>query len=222
MKSTPEEVHTEELIKEKAKILFFKKGLIKATTQEIADEAGVNRALIHYYFRSREYMMSMLLDEAMAEKRERVKKILSFELPFREKIARYIDAIIDYNMEYPYLENFIISETIRNPEKTEEYCARNRSRSSDLIREQLAEEIAAGRLAPVTPEHFLVNLLALCNYPMHAKPILKTIHGMTDEAYNRFLLERKKVIYMTIFQEEMPELSPDGLSVSSGAKTFNQ
>ncbi|MEQ8686907.1 MAG: TetR/AcrR family transcriptional regulator [Imperialibacter sp.] len=202
-----EEAQTEQVIKQKAKELFFKKGLIKTTTQEIADAAGVNRALIHYYFRSREHMLSILLDEAMAEKRERVKSILSFDLPFREKIARYIDAIITYNMTYPYLENFIISETVRNKDRTEAYCARNQSRSSDLIRDQLAEEIQQGRLAPITPEHFLVNLIALCNYPMLAKPILRTIHGMTEEAYHEFLLERKQVIYMTIFNEEMPSVS---------------
>jgi TetR/AcrR family transcriptional regulator len=202
-----EEAQTEQVIKEKAKELFFKKGLIKTTTQEIADAAVVNRALIHYYFRSREHMLSILLDEAMEEKRERVKSILSFDLPFREKIARYIDAIITYNMTYPYLENFIISETVRNKDRTEAYCARNQSRSSDLIRDQLAEEIQQGRLAPITPEHFLVNLIALCNYPMLAKPILRTIHGMTEEAYHEFLLERKRVIYMTIFNEEMPSVS---------------
>ncbi len=204
-----EEVHTENLIKEKAKSLFFKKGLLKATTQDIADEAGVNRALIHYYFRSREHMMSILLDEALEEKRNRVRKILSSDLPFREKIARYIDVVIDHNLRYPYLENFIISETIRQPAKMEEYCARNSSRSSDLIRDQLAKEIEAKRLVPITPEHFLVNLLALCNYPMLAKPILKTIHGMTEAAYDEFLLQRKRIIYMTIFHEEMPEIGPN-------------
>ncbi len=202
-----EEAQTEQLIKDTAKDLFFRKGLLKATTQEIADEAGVNRALIHYYFRSRDHMLSILLDEALEEKRSRVKSILSFELPFREKIARYIDVIMYYNIEYPYLENFIISETIRNPEKTEAYCSKNSSRSSDLIRGQLEREIAEGHIAPITPEHFLVNLLALCNYPLLAKPVLKTIHGLTEEAYEAFLNERKKVIYMTIFNEEMPVLA---------------
>lgn len=206
--SSTEEVQTEKLIKEKAKNLLFSKGLIKATTQQIADEAGVNRALIHYYFKSREHMLDILLNEALLEKRGRVRKILSSQLPFREKIARYIDVIIDHNMTYPYLENFIISETVRQPAKLADYCARNKSKSSDLIREQLAEEIAAKRLAPVSAEHFLVNLLALCNYPLLAKPVLQTIHGMTDAAYRRFLLERKKVIYMTIFHEEMPQLKP--------------
>src|SRR6186997_2748747 len=92
---------TEELIKDKAKILFFQKGFLNATTQEIADEAGVNRALIHYYFRSRELMLDMLLEETLMEKRERVRSILASSLSFREKIARYINAIVDYGLTYP-------------------------------------------------------------------------------------------------------------------------
>ena len=91
-----EELQTEKLIKEKAKILFFQKGFLNATTQEIADEAGVNRALIHYYFRSREQMLDVLLDETLQEKRARVRKILTSALPFREKIANYIDIIVDH------------------------------------------------------------------------------------------------------------------------------
>ena len=64
-----EEVHTENLIKQKARILFFQKGFLNATTQEIADEAGVNRALIHYYFRSRDQMLDIILDETLKEKK---------------------------------------------------------------------------------------------------------------------------------------------------------
>src|SRR5918993_3596594 len=108
-----EEAQTEKLIKEKAKILFVQKGFLNATTQEIADEAGVNRALIHYYFRSRELMLETLLDETMREKRDRVRSILTSDLPFRKKIASYIETVVGYGLMYPYLENFIISETAR-------------------------------------------------------------------------------------------------------------
>jgi TetR/AcrR family transcriptional regulator len=201
-----EEAQTEKLIKDKAKILFFQKGFLNATTQEIADEAGVNRALIHYYFRSRELMLDLLLDETMQEKKTRVRTILTSERPFREKIAAYINMIVDLGLKYPYLDNFIISETARRPDKIKEFCSRDRIKSSDLIREQLEEEIAAKRLAPITPEHFMVNLSSLCNYPLLAKSVLQTIHGMTDTAYRKFLIERKQIIYRTVFNEEMPEL----------------
>lgn len=201
-----DELQTENLIKQKAKILFFQKGFLNATTQEIADEAGVNRALIHYYFRSREQLLDLLLHETLKEKKEKVRKVLISEIPFREKIANFIDTIVDYGLTYPYLDNFIISETARSPEKVEIFCSMDRVKSSDLIREQLEEEINNGKIAPISAEHFMINLSALCNYPLLAKAVLQTIHGMTDAAYRKFLLDRKQIIYRTIFNEEMPEL----------------
>ena len=202
-----EEAQTEKLIKQKAKILFFQKGFLNATTQEIADEAGVNRALIHYYFRSRELMLEALLDETLQEKRDRVRSVLTSDLPFREKIANYIDTIVDYGLKYPYLDNFIISETARRPEKVKLFCAKDRFRSSDLIREALEHEIKKGKIAPISAEHFMVNLISLCNYPLLAKSVIQTIHGLTDTAYRKFLLERKHIIFRTIFDEDMPELN---------------
>jgi len=201
-----DEVQTENLIKQKAKILFFQKGFLTATTQEIADEAGVNRALIHYYFRSREQLLDLLLEETLTEKKDKVRKILTSSLPFHEKIGNFIDTIVDYGLAYPYLDNFIISETARRPDKVEVFCSKDRVNSSDLIREQLEEEIANGKIAPITAEHFMINLSALCNYPLLAKAVLQAIHGMTDAAYHKFLLDRKQIIYRTIFNEEMPEL----------------
>ena len=197
--------HTEQLIKEKAKVLFFQKGFLNATTQEIADEAGVNRALIHYYFRSREHMLDILLQETIQEKRVRVRAILGTSAPFNIKIANYINALVDLGLKYPYLENFIIHETARNPDKAKELCSRDRVKTSDLLRDELEHEIAAGRLAPISAEHFMINLSALTNYPLLAKGILQTIHGLSDTAYRKFLTERKRVIYRTIFGLEMPD-----------------
>lgn len=204
--SSDEALQTQKLIKEKAKKLFFQKGYLDATTQEIADEAGVNRALIHYYFKSRDQMLDILLEETIFEKKERVTKILASDLPFRQKIANYINAIVDYGLEYPYLENFIISETARHPDKVRNFCTRYPAKSTDLIRDQLQQEIKKKKLAPISAEHFMVNLVALCNYPLLAKSVLKTVHGMTDTAYKKFLMERKNIIFSTIFNEDSPEL----------------
>lgn len=201
-----EALQTEKLIKEKARKLFFQKGFLDATTQEIADEAGVNRALIHYYFRSREQMLDVLLEETILEKKQRVMTILSSDLPFKQKIARYIHAVVNHGLQYPYLENFIVSETARHPDKVKSLCAKYPIKSTDLIREQLEQEIKKKKLAPISPEHFMVNLVALCNYPLLSKSTLKTVHGMTDTMYKKFLTERKQVIFSTIFNEEMPEL----------------
>lgn len=208
---------TEELIKEKAKILFFQKGLLDATTQEIANEAKVNRALIHYYFRSREQLLDVILEETVNRKRARVVAVFTSSLSFREKIAVYIDTIVDQGLNYPYLENFIISETARDPKRVNLICSPGRTKTADMIREDLAAEVKSGKLGPMTAEHFMVNLSAMCNYPLLAKSILKTIHGMTDQAYRKFLQDRKQIIYRAIFNEEMPvvQLNPELKSILS-------
>jgi len=198
--STPE-AQTEDLINEKAKILFFQKGFLNATTQEIADAAGVNRALIHYYFRSREQLLDTLLEETVNMKKRKIRSILMTGLPFREKVAAYIDAIVDHGLTFPYLENFIITETARNPEKVKLLCFKDKLRSSELIKDQLNEEIEKGTIAPITPEHFMVNLSSMCNYPLLAKNVIQNIHGMSDAAYRKFLLERKDIIFSTLFNE---------------------
>ena len=208
---------TEHLIREKAMVLFFQKGFLDATTQEIADEAKVNRALIHYYFRSREQLLDSILEEVVNRKRARVKAIFTSSLSFREKIATYINVIVDQGLLFPYLENFIISETARDPERANFLCTPNRTRTTELIREDLATEIKTGRLAPMTAEHFMINLSSMCNYPFLAKSILKTVHGMTDQSYRKFLQDRKQIIYRAIFNEEMPEvqLTPELKSILS-------
>lgn len=208
---------TEDLIKEKAKILFFQKGLLDATTQEIADEAKVNRALIHYYFRSKEQLLDVILEEVITRKRSRVLAIFTSSLTFREKIAVYIDTIVDQGLGFPYLENFIISETARDPERVNLICSPGKTKTADLVRDDLAAEVKRGKLGPISAEHFMVNLSSMCNYPLLAKSILKTIHGMTDQAYRKFLQDRKKIIYRTVFNQEMPEvqLTPELKSILS-------
>ena len=204
MNTVSEVIDTEQLIKEKARELFFQKGYLNATTQEIADEAGVNRALIHYYFKSREQMLDILLDETIQEKRNNIRHILSSGLTLREKVARYIDIVVDYGLKYPYLENFLISETARNPRKLRDHCERSKWKTTDLISKQLEEEIQQGKLAPISAEHFMVNLSSLCNYPLLAKPVMQAVYDMTDAGFQKFLKQRKKVIYRTIFGDDMP------------------
>jgi len=177
---------------------------LDATTQEIADEAGVNRALIHYYFRSREQLMDTLLVEAVNEKRERARTILSSALPFREKISLFIDIVVEHGLKYPFLDNFIIAETARNPERVKMLCLPPKTRSADLLRKDLEEEIAQGRMLPISAENFVINLLSLCNYPLLAKTVIQNMHGMSDATYRKFLHDRKEIIYRALFHEPLP------------------
>ena len=200
-----ENAQTEQLIKDTAKHLIFQKGVLKATTQQIADEAGVNRALIHYYFRSREQLLDTLLQEAILDTRKRMREIFTASNDsFKQKISKCLDVLMARASDYPYLENFIVSEVARHPEKVKLFCFKEKDKNDSIFRAQLQEEIDRGTLAPITKEHFMINLISMCHYPLLAKPILQTIHGMSEPEYKRFMQERKKVVFRTIFNEDPP------------------
>jgi TetR/AcrR family transcriptional regulator len=196
---------TETLIKETAKRIFFQKGLLNATTQQIADEAGVNRALIHYYFRSRDQLFKTVLEEAVNETRNKVDSIFNSDEPFKIKISKYLDVFIDRNAEFPYIQNFIITEIMQDPEKMKEHFSRKRNHMLKHIVPPLKKEIENGNIAPVDPEHFIVNMMSMCSYPLVAKPFIQNMFSYDDKMYRKFLKERKQVIYKVLFNEDLPE-----------------
>jgi len=200
-----ENQQTEQLIKDTAKNIFFKKGLLSATTQEIADEAGVNRALIHYYFRSREQLIETILDDAINETREKIYAIFESAEPFKEKISKYLDIFIDRDLEYPYIQNFIVTEMTRNPERMKEHSSRKKNYMQKLILPQLRREMELGNIPAIDAEHFMVNMMSLCSYPLIAKPFIQDVFSFDSKEYKAFLKERKKVIYRVLFQEEFVE-----------------
>ncbi len=200
-----EVAHTEQLIKNTAKRVFFQKGLLKATTQQIADEAGVNRALINYYFRSRDLLFKKVLEEAVNETRDKVDSIFNSDEPFKVKISKYLDVFIDRNAEFPYIQNFIITEIMQDPEKMKEHFSQKRNHMLKHIVPPLKKEIENGTLKPVDPEHFIVNMMSMCSYPLVAKPFIQNMFSYDDKMYKKFLKERKQVIYKVLFNEDLPE-----------------
>jgi TetR/AcrR family transcriptional regulator len=203
-----EVAQTEQLIKDTAKRVFFQKGLLKATTQQIADEAGVNRALINYYFRSRDLLFKKVLEEAVNETRDKIDAIFNSSETFKNKISKYLDVFIDRNAEFPYIQNFIFTEIMQDPEKMKEHFSRKRNHMLKHIVPPLKREIENGTMKPVDPEHFIVNMMSMCSYPLIAKPFIQNMFSYDDKMYRKFLKERKQVIYKVLFNEDLPDDQP--------------
>src|SRR5690606_12311557 len=85
-------------------------GRYNATTQEIADAAGVNRTLLHYYFRSREVLLEKVLLEGQKEFRQKLSENSGKDLPFKERISLFIDVWMGHILEYPYLDAYLVTQ----------------------------------------------------------------------------------------------------------------
>src|SRR5689334_11880789 len=111
---------TEAQIKEAAKKLFFKEGRFKATTQEIADAAGVNRTLVNYYFRSRDLLFDQVLKDARDSMDSRMNKSMEVARSFREKLELFIDFFLEQSFNYPYLDLYMLSRINDDVDKQNE------------------------------------------------------------------------------------------------------
>jgi TetR/AcrR family transcriptional regulator len=190
-----EQSSTEQLIKNTAKNIFFTKGHINAKMHEIATAAKINRALLHYYFRSRENLFEIVLKEAMEESFIKMFHILSEHLPFEEKIEKAVHHIVDILSEYPYIESFIISEINKNPSAANTISVikdgKNFLRS---FLKEIDQYLKKNKITVVRPEQFMVNMMSLCAYPSSTKIIIQQVLSLDEEQYTKFITARKKML----------------------------
>jgi AcrR family transcriptional regulator len=192
-------VDTEQLIRDTAKHIFFGEGRFNATTQEIADAAGVNRTLINYYFRSRDNLFQTVFEDAHTKEIERTELIVFGNFPFKEKISRYLDIFFEQSKEYPYLEIYMVTQmnqgcVYKDPETM--------NRMLDKFYLEIAIEMDRGNIQKMRPEQFLLNFISLTSFPVSMRPLLQESMGFSDNSYERLLEERKEIVMNMLFRED--------------------
>jgi AcrR family transcriptional regulator len=184
-----EGLSTEEKFKEAARIVFTKKGYAATKTRDIAEQAGLNLALLNYYFRSKERLFEIVMIE-------KVQQLFAFMAPvlhhpdtsLHEKLDLITPSYIDMLIKNPDLPLFVLSEIKNNPERFGKMIQANNILQSSFMR-QLAEE-----KKDVNPIQLFLNFLGMMVFPFIVKPVLQTIVPMNEDAYVQLLEERKVLI----------------------------
>src|SRR5690606_29282116 len=198
MSKQTKDLETEEIIKSTAKHLFFVEGKFNATTQEIADAAGVNRTLINYYFRSRDNLFNLIFEDAIKKDDEQRDEILFSELPFKEKIEAYIDKSFQLAKEFPYLETYIVSRINDGCfyKNEEDY-----NRFIKAFEKNFKEEVKKGNVEDIPPMQFVINIASLVSFPFAVRPLLQKSLRISDEQFEKLIQERKEVIMKMLFKK---------------------
>ncbi|OMP78551.1 MULTISPECIES: TetR/AcrR family transcriptional regulator [unclassified Chitinophaga] len=183
-------ISTEEKIKAAARTIFTRKGYAATKTRDIAEEAGMNLALLNYYFRSKEKLFSIV----MAENLKKLFGILAPTLNDKsksldEKIAYIATSYIDMLFLNPDLPLFVLSELRQNPVWLRETLNVDAYVIGSHFMQQLQE-----KKKDINPIHFLMSFLGMLIFPFAARPILQGTAALTDEQYNQLMEERKKLI----------------------------
>jgi len=185
---------TEEKIYEAARRIFISKGMEGARMQEIADEAGMNKALLHYYFRSKENLFKAVFKDTFSKFFVKVKDTLSSEVSAKEKLIVFIDNYIDLIMANPYVPQFIINEINRDPQVLKTLMFESGVEPQKVL-ELFFDKVQLNNLSKLDPRHIVVSLLGMLIFPFIARPLLQMVYfNDNQEAYNQFLYERKEVV----------------------------
>ena len=203
-KAVERDTDTEQRILEAAKAVFVRQGTAGARMQEIAEEAGVNQALLHYYFRSKERLAQAVFRETAGRMFPAIIGILGGELPLEKKIDALVETYLDTMSRTPFMPGYILSELHHHPERMSQLLGSvvANTTGADLPRtvrpvfekleRQLADEARAGRIKEIDASQFVVNLLSLCIFPFAARPMLRAVLGFDDPMFARFIEQRRR------------------------------
>jgi len=178
-----------------ARTIFLKKGYDGARMQEIADEAGINKALLHYYFRSKDKLFAAIFDEAFHQFLPRIAGYFQADIPLFEKIEKITGLYISMLKQNPYIPMFILHEVQNNPDLIVDKLQNQGGIDPQLINKQIQKEVKDGTIRPVDFRQVMVSVISMCIFPFAAKPMLiKLLFNNDENAWDIFIEERKKFI----------------------------
>jgi len=196
----PRDGQTERRILDAAHAVFIRVGTAGARTQEIANEAGVNSALLHYYFRTKERLAEAVFKRAAGQLLPAVIRILGSDLELEDKVEQVVQVELQHLSKAPFLPGYILSELAHHPDRapqliaaiTGEVPAEVGARVRRVLAGQINARVRDGRMHPISPEQFTVNLLALCVFPFAARPLLMALLGLDRQGFDQFTDRRRK------------------------------
>lgn len=188
------DLKAEEKIKKAASEVFLLKGLDGARMQEIADRAGINKALLHYYYRSKEQLFQSVFEEKLLTFLPKIFQIFHGDQSIEEKVHDLAERYIDFLKLNPELPHFVLGELQRRPDRLFEKIDARLSMNVDVIGMQLKKEAEEGRIRSIDPKHFIANLISMIVFPFVASPLFMKVFQYNKEAYFDYLDQRKKEV----------------------------
>ena len=196
MKEKPDN-QAEKAILEAARKVFTHRGYAGARMDEIAREAGINRALLHYYFRSKEKLFDLVFAQRAREFFLGMVGIINSPGTLEQKIQAIVSHDIDMLRSQPDLPLFIMQELAQHPDRLVRMAAESGGNPNVLMKgfkKTVKEAIDQNQIKAVDGGQLLINIISLCVYPFIAKPMIKAVQEMDDKQFERMIVNRKKDI----------------------------
>ncbi len=196
--------NTEQKIFDAATELFLEKGVDRTSVREIASKAGINLALMNYYFRSKENLFDAIFSMLVKKNSEELIRILNSDLGLFEKIRQYVHVYIDMLSDNPLLVSFVMAILHRSRERITEMKAISSLYSTDQFTKQILEEGKKGNIRRTDTTHFFVDMLSLIAFPFAIKTLVMDKNSFSEEEFSEFIHERKERVPEMLIESLKP------------------
>ena len=189
---------TEQRILDAAHVVFIRRGTAGARMQEIAEEAGVNKALLHYYFRNKSRLGEAVFRRVATGMFARLAAIMGGDADIETKVSQVVEIYFSQLSKVPYVPGYVLSELNQHPERSHQLLEivrtlRSNPEAPDFIgalSKQLARAAREGRIRQIPADQFLVNLVSLCVFPFAARPMICAVLQLDERGFDRFMKQR--------------------------------
>jgi AcrR family transcriptional regulator len=192
--SKSKDENTENHILNAAENVFQRKGMDGARMQEIANEAGINKAMLHYYYRSKQLLFEAVFKKAFSLLAPELNKILNDDSSIEVKIRNFTQNYISFIIKHPYLPYFVIQELNRNPDFILKIKDGKGFPNIEKFKGQVTAEVENGILIPIKGEQLFINILALNIFPFVATPLIKAFVNIDDRSFKQLMEDRKNEV----------------------------
>ncbi|WP_347838271.1 TetR/AcrR family transcriptional regulator [uncultured Draconibacterium sp.] len=183
--------NTEEKILKAAQTVFIQKGMDGARMQEIANEAGINKALLHYYFRSKQLLFNAIFKKVFGKILPNIMQMVRSNRPIEDKLGLFIENYIDLLSKNPFLPTFILKEINRDAAFLAKVIKSNGINPTEVFN-MLEQEMEKGNIRKMDPREILINILSLSIFPIAAKPLMSVMFFENKQKdYDAFIEQRK-------------------------------
>ena len=189
-----QDIDIETKILEAATTVFIQKGLAGASMQDIADEAGISRTSLHYYYRSKDKLFDTVFEHVVGALILQQRHIINADMPLAEKLKMFVDNSLDFLLDNPGCVSFIVHDLNATPERMIKLII-SRNLNIERLKEQITNEMKNGRNNEFDVAQFWASLIGMCIMPFVAKPMItKFFLNESEERFRDFINNRKQHI----------------------------
>lgn len=199
-----EGTNTEQAILKAAEELFLEQGFEQTTTKQIAQRAGCNQALLHYYYRTKDNLFVQIFEEKAKFIATHFLDINSTAQTLEERISQMVELHFELFRKNPRLVPFLLKEVLSDPvrvapilDKIKQYMVKIFGK----IDEALHEEIEKGAARPVSTLNVILTLVSLDMAPFIIAPVLQRVLDLTDEQLDEQLDKRKPEVVEILLRQ---------------------